>query len=80
MDILSGKVIDLEVLDYVPDITDDPKAIEVIAELIDKLPDIEVRGSLEKWQAAILASQTVSYTHLVREDDQLMILTSARTD
>ena len=57
MDILSGKVIDLEVLDYVPDITDDPKAIEVIAELIDKLPDIEVRGSLEKWQAASLASQ-----------------------
>lgn len=57
MDILSGKVIDLEVLDYVPDITDDPKAIEVIAELIDKLPDIEVRGSLEKWQAAILASK-----------------------
>ena len=57
MDILSDKVIDLEVLDYVPDITDDPKAIEVIAELIDKLPDIEVRGSLEKWQAAILASQ-----------------------
>ena len=57
MDILSGKVIDLEVLDYVPDITDDPKAIEVIEELIDKLPDIEVRGSLEKWQAAILASQ-----------------------
>lgn len=57
MDILSGKVIDLEVLDYVPDITDDPKAIEVIAELIDKLPDIEVRGSLEKCQAAILASQ-----------------------
>ena len=56
MDILSGKVIDLEVLDYVPDITDDPKAIEVIAELIDKLPDIEVRGSLEKWQAAILAT------------------------
>ena len=57
MDILSGKVIDLVVLDYVSDITDDPKAIEVIAELIDKLPDIEVRGSLEKWQAAILTSQ-----------------------
>ena len=57
MDILSGNVIDLEVLDYVPDIIDNPKAIEVIAELIDKLPDIEVRGSLEKWQAAILDSQ-----------------------
>ena len=35
--------------DLVPDITDNPKAVEVIAELIDKLPDIEVRGSLEKW-------------------------------
>lgn len=63
IDILSGKVIDLEVLDYVPDITDDPKAIEVIAELIDKLPDIEVRGSLEKWQAAILASQIDQFSY-----------------
>ena len=63
MDILSGKVIDLEVLDYVPDITDDPKAIEVIAELIDKLPDIEVRGSLEKWQAAILTSQIDQFSY-----------------
>lgn len=63
MDILSGKVIDLEVLDFVPDITDDPKAIEVIAELIDKLPDIEVRGSLEKWQSAILASQIDQFSY-----------------
>lgn len=63
IDILSGKVIDLEVLDYVPDITDDPKAIEVMAELIDKLPDIEVRGSLEKWQAAILASQIDQFSY-----------------
>ena len=57
LDIVSGKVADLEILDYVPDITDDPKAIEMIAELIDKLPNIEVRGSLEKWQAASLATQ-----------------------
>ena len=57
MDIVSGKVVDLEILDYVPDITDEPKAIEMIVELIDKLPDIEVRGSLEKWQAASLATQ-----------------------
>ena len=63
MDILSGKVIDLEVLDYVPDITDEPKAIEVIAELIDKLPDIEVRGSLEKWQAAILATEIDQFSY-----------------
>ena len=57
MDIVSGKVADLEILDYVPDITDAPKAIEMIAELIDKLPDIKVRGSLDKWQAASLATQ-----------------------
>ena len=63
MDILSGKVIDLEVLDYVPDITDHPKAVEVIVELIDKLPDIEVRGSLEKWQAAILASEIDQFSY-----------------
>lgn len=63
MDIRSGKVIDLEVLDYAPDITDDPKAIEVIAELIYKLPDIEVRGSLEKWQAAILATEIDQFSY-----------------
>ena len=63
MDILSGKVIDLEILDYVPDITDNPKTIEVIAELIDKLPNIEVRGSLEKWQAAILASEIDQFSY-----------------
>lgn len=57
MDVVSGKVVDLEMLEYVPDISDNPKAIEVIGELIDKLPDIEVRGSLEKFQTAILAAQ-----------------------
>lgn len=63
VNILSGKVVDLENLDYVPDITDNPKAIEVIAELIDKLPDMEVRGSLEKWQAAILASEIDQFSY-----------------
>ena len=76
MDIVSGGVADLEFLDYVPDITDNPKAIGVIAELIDKLPDIEVRGSLEKWQAAFLAAEidqlsynydTVQYNQTVED-------------
>ena len=76
MDIVSGGVADLEFLDYVPDITDNPKAVEVIAELIDKLPDIEVRGSLEKWQAAFLAAEidqlsynydTVQYNQTVED-------------
>lgn len=76
MDIVSGRVADLEILDYVPDITDNPKAVEVIAELIDKLPDIEVRSSLEKWQAAFLAAEidqlsynydTVQYNQTVED-------------
>ena len=50
IDIISGRTADLEVLDYVPDITDNPEALEVIAELIGRFPGIEVRGSLEKWQ------------------------------
>ena len=57
MDIISGNVVDLEMLEYVPDISDNPKAIEIIGELIDKLPDIEVRGSLEKFQIDNLAVQ-----------------------
>ena len=63
IDIVSGKVADLEVLDYVPDISDDPKAIEMITELIDKLPYIEVRGSLEKCQASILATQIDQFSY-----------------
>ena len=63
MDVISGKIADLEVLDYVPDISTNPKAIEMIAELMDKMPDIEVRGSLEKWQAAILATQIDQFSY-----------------
>ena len=63
LDIVSGKVADLEILDYVPDITDDPKAIEVIEELFDKLSDIEVRGSLERWQTAFLAAEIDQFSY-----------------
>lgn len=52
MDIVSGGIADLEILDYIPDVTNNPKAMEMIAELINQLPKIEVRGSLEKWQTA----------------------------
>lgn len=60
IDILSGKIIDLEILDYIPDITGNSKAMELIAELVEKMPDAEVRGSLEKWQAALIQWQEVS--------------------
>lgn len=51
MDIFSSGIIDLEILDYVPDITGNPKAMEVIAELVEKIPEAKVYGSLEKWQS-----------------------------
>ena len=58
MDIISGRTADLEVLDYVPDITNNPKAMAVIAELVGSFPDIKVRGSLEKWQKPEKEKQT----------------------
>ena len=33
------------------------------AELIDKLPDIEVRGSLERWQTAFLAAEIDQFSY-----------------
>ena len=58
MDIISGRTADLEVLDYVPDIRNNPKAMAVIAELVGSFPDIKVRGSLEKWQKPEKEKQT----------------------
>ncbi len=49
MDIVSGKVIALEMLEYYPEITGNQKALAVISELINKFPDAEVKGSLDKW-------------------------------
>lgn len=48
-DILIGKIIDLNDLSYVPDITDDLRAIRFISELIEKIPDVKVYGTLEPW-------------------------------
>ena len=57
-----------------------------VTELIDKLPDIEVRGSLEKWQASILATQidqfsydydTYQYRDTVEDRDCLLYTSQA---
>lgn len=54
IDILSGKRIDLDILDYIPDIKGNPQAMEVIAELVAKLPDMEIDGNLsEEMEAAV---------------------------
>ena len=46
IDIAGAKRIDLDVLQYVPDIANEPRAMEVVAELIAKLPDREIDGNL----------------------------------
>ena len=46
IDILSGKRIDLDILEYIPEIKDSPQAMEVIAELVAKLPEMEIDGNM----------------------------------
>ena len=46
IDILSGKRIDLDILEYMPDIKDNPQAMEVIAELVARLPEMEIDGHM----------------------------------
>ena len=46
IDILSGKRIDLDILGYIPDIKENPQAIEIIAELVAKLPEMEIDGNM----------------------------------
>jgi antirestriction protein ArdC/predicted nucleotidyltransferase len=48
IDVLSGKRIDLGVLDYVLDIKNNPQAMEVITELVAKLPDMEIDGMMSE--------------------------------
>ncbi|RKJ63615.1 YodL domain-containing protein [Roseburia sp. 1XD42-69] len=45
-DILSGNRIDLDILEFIPDIKDSPQAMEVIAELVAKLPEMEIDGNM----------------------------------
>lgn len=48
VDLLSGNRIDLEILEHIPSITSEPKAMEVIAELVAKLPEIEIDGVMSE--------------------------------
>ena len=48
VDLLSGNRIDLEILEHIPSITGEPKAMEVIAELVAKLPEIEIDGIMSE--------------------------------
>ena len=48
VDLLSGNRIDLEILEHIPSITSEPKAMEVIAELVAKLPEMEIDGVMSE--------------------------------
>ena len=54
IDILTGKRIDLDILEYIPDIRGNPQAMEVIAELAAKLPEMEIDGRMsEEFEAKV---------------------------
>lgn len=46
MDVVVGKHMDLDMLHYYPDITENEKALDMIKELHKKLPELEVRGEM----------------------------------
>ena len=48
VDLLLGNRIDLEILEHIPCITSEPKAMEVIAELVAKLPEMEIDGVMSE--------------------------------
>lgn len=48
VDLLSGNRIDLEILEHIPGITSEPKAMEIIAELVAKLPEMEIDGVMSE--------------------------------
>lgn len=54
IDILSGKRIDLDILEYIPEIKNSPQAMEMIAELAAKLPEMEIDGNMaEEFEAKV---------------------------
>lgn len=46
LDIFSGQTIDLEMLSYVPEISGNAKALEIVEELIERFPDASIIGEL----------------------------------
>ena len=54
VDLLSGNRIDLEILEHIPSITCELKATEVIAELVAKLPEMEIDGVMSEDMEAMV--------------------------
>ena len=54
VDLLSGNRIDLEILEHIPSITCELKSTEVIAELVAKLPEMEIDGVMSEDMEAMV--------------------------
>ena len=54
VDLLSGNRIDLEILEHIPSMNGEPKAMEVIAELVAKLPEMEIDGVMSEDMEAMV--------------------------
>jgi len=54
VDLLSGNRIDLEILEHIPSITCEQKAMEVIAELVAKLPELDIDGVMSEDMEAMV--------------------------
>lgn len=48
IDLLSGRGIDLEILEHIPSIKNEPKAMVVVTELVAKFPDMEIDGVMSE--------------------------------
>lgn len=66
LDILVGKHFDLEVLEYVPDILENKQAQEMVKELVEKLPEMEIRGRVPEQLSELDKSNNVEKCNVNR--------------
>ena len=74
MPIVSGQTIDLESLEYYPEVAGNKKALEFISELMERLPEMDVYGSPEQWfpvDAKRIEAEPDKIALLAAEIDQL---------
>ena len=81
LDVLVGHTFDLELIEYVPQIKENSQAMEMIAELMDRMPEMEVRGEIpaeiqehldQIHEAKSLAEELSPSMQLASEIDQFM--------
>ncbi|MDO4189655.1 MAG: YodL domain-containing protein, partial [Lachnospiraceae bacterium] len=81
LDVLVGHTFDLDLIEYVPQIKDNSQAMEMIAELMDRMPEMEVRGEIpaeiqehldQIHEAKSLAEELSPSMQLASEIDQFM--------